>query len=164
MASLSSKLCIGGSAWVCAAGGLVSLKVANYSSDAIILGNYEDYMSPHMEEQMGEKYGIRMDYFTHDQAVGDRFRNGTYQMAVVSTSILEELIQSQLVKKLDWSRLVSDQTKNNPKELFTDVVKKIVEGNGTDKFLDYGVPYFMNKLSFCYSGDAIPSLQKPSLT
>ncbi|WP_369408484.1 spermidine/putrescine ABC transporter substrate-binding protein [Candidatus Mycoplasma haematohominis] len=111
----------------------------------------------------------------HDQVVHDRFSKGIYDMSVVSTSILEELMESDLVNEIDWKKLelLTRHTHNgdykNAKDyekidngweaisLFSGIVRAILQSN--PNLIRYGIPYFMNKLSFCYRGTEIDGLK-----
>lgn len=179
MFSFAHKTILGVVTWVSSLTGLAVTKYVNTPKDPIILGIYEDYMDPKLSIHAGNKYQIYSDYFIHDQVVQDRFKKGIYDVAVVSTSILEELINSKLARPIDWKDLnlnkwqsTKERKDNKAQELiekgedsislYTSVVRAIL--NSKKKLINYGIPYFMNKLSFCYRGTPIEGLHQDPVT
>nr|WP_052663358.1 spermidine/putrescine ABC transporter substrate-binding protein [Mycoplasma haemofelis] len=140
------------SAWAAASSSLMVGKLVG--SDVLVMGNYHGYISPEVVSELHGKYGFKVDYFEHDHIVKEKFNKGIYDMAVVSTSVLSEMKNSNSVLKLDWSKLTSTSTPDK-KDLFTDLVKEMV---GND-LLDYGIPYFVQRLGFYYTGSKISSLE-----
>ncbi|OAL10240.1 hypothetical protein A6V39_02235 [Candidatus Mycoplasma haematobovis] len=160
------KLVIGISAWATAASGLLIGR--SWSSNDIVFGNYSDYISSDVAQELREKYQLRVDLFDYDHLVKERFQKGIYDMAIVSTSVLSELKSSNAAMKLDWSKLLKKEDVTNSgngqldsntalskaRELFTDIVKDM-----SHDLLEYGIPYFVQKLSFYYIGDPIEGLR-----
>ncbi|OAL10235.1 hypothetical protein A6V39_02210 [Candidatus Mycoplasma haematobovis] len=167
------KLGIGFATWVTAASGLLIGKSSN--SNDLVFGNYSDYISSDVAQKLREKYQLRVDLFDYDHLVKERFQKGIYDIAITSTSVLSELKSSGVAMKLDWSKLLGDETisqgnevnngqqLNKPKKtiedaraLFTDIVKDM-----SHDLLEYGIPYFVQKLGFYYRGEKIKDLQEP---
>ncbi|AEW45990.1 Spermidine/putrescine-binding periplasmic transport protein PotD [Mycoplasma haemocanis str. Illinois] len=140
------------SIWAAASSSLMVGKLV--SSDVLVMGNYHGYISPDVASELHDKYGFKVDYFEHDHIVKEKFDKGIYDMAVVSTSVLSEIRSSNSVHKLDWSKFTSTSTSTSKEDLFTDLVKEMSK----ESLLDYGIPYFVQKLGFYYTGPKITSL------
>ncbi|OAL10237.1 spermidine/putrescine ABC transporter substrate-binding protein [Candidatus Mycoplasma haematobovis] len=157
------KLGIGFATWVTAASGLLIGKSSN--SNDLVFGNYSDYISSDVAQELREKYQLRVDLFDYDHLVKERFQKGIYDIAITSTSVLFELKSSNAVLKLDWSKLLgksNEQTQNSEsktvedaRKLFTEIVRDM-----SHDLLEYGIPYFVQKLSFYYTGKPIEALGK----
>ncbi|OAL10236.1 spermidine/putrescine ABC transporter substrate-binding protein [Candidatus Mycoplasma haematobovis] len=162
------KLVAGLSVWVTASSGLLLGKAG--SSNDLVFGNYSDYISSDVAQELRKKYKLRVDLFDYDHLVKERFQKGIYDIAVVSTSVLSELKSSGVAMKLDWSILLKEEdnvggsgntsseqkTSKDAVGLFTDIVQYM-----SKDLLDYGIPYFVQKLGFYYRGEKIKDLQEP---
>ncbi|MDQ0513868.1 spermidine/putrescine-binding protein [Mycoplasmoides fastidiosum] len=146
---------------------------ANSNDGSLILGNYQSYISPWLENNLGQKYNMSFNYFNTAEEVPSRYRLNNYDASIVSSSVLENLIKVDLVKKLDWSffgikdsngDLITNATQ--ALTLFTKPVQEILTNiytrdDGTKiNLLDYGIPYFLQTFNFAYRGEAIPALHE----
>ncbi|OAL10239.1 hypothetical protein A6V39_02230 [Candidatus Mycoplasma haematobovis] len=160
------KLVAGLSVWVTASSGLLLGKAG--SSNDLVFGNYSDYISSDVAQELRKKYKLRVDLFDYDHLVKERFQKGIYDIAITSTSVLSELKSSGAALKLDWSKLLTKENdstssidNNTPKtvedarKLFTEIVQDM-----SQDLLEYGIPYFIQKLGFYYRGNEIENLKK----
>ncbi|OAL10238.1 hypothetical protein A6V39_02225 [Candidatus Mycoplasma haematobovis] len=166
------KLTISLTTWVAASSGLLLGKSSN--SNDLVFGNYSDYISSNVAQELREKYQLRVDLFDYDHLVKERFQKGIYDIAITSTSVLSELKSSGAALKLDWSRLLGNGTNDgnvgrtesnvsetgnsktveDARKLFTEIVQDM-----SQDLLEYGIPYFIQKLGFYYRGEEIAGLK-----
>ncbi|CCE66565.1 polyamine (spermidine/putrescine) substrate-binding protein in Mollicutes [Candidatus Mycoplasma haematominutum] len=139
------------------------ISIQSLWNNELRLATYQAYISDEVASEAFEKFGIKTTYFENDKEVLSGFRSGTYDLAIISSSTLEEAISQNLVKKIDWSQFSSIPEKYKSKEqaphkpftedLFDPVINQLFSKNA--KFYEYGIPYFLSYLTFVYTGEKL---------
>ena len=152
------------------------------SSDKIQWANFESYMDDDLMDHLEEEYNVQFQWYTVTEMIETKFEK-FYDLAVPSGYELVALWEKNMLQKIDWSKfnvhytdpesgeskLVTNSTDamylyhDNGESIqrMNDAFTTILRSEGTIKesesfnVLDYGVPYFEQKFTFCYKGDEI---------
>ncbi|AHC40121.1 hypothetical protein OVS_00655 [Mycoplasma ovis str. Michigan] len=132
--------------------------------DEIVLATYQSYINSDIADQAFNDYSLKTIYFETDKEVFNGFASGAFDLAILSSSTLEEAISKNLAKKIDWRKFSSikgqlgengggnGQEKINEKlgKLYSPVVNKFFKN--APELAEYGVPYFISYFAFAYRG------------
>ncbi|KMZ96220.1 hypothetical protein PVNG_02358 [Plasmodium vivax North Korean] len=133
----------------------------------IVLATYQSYIDDEIVLKAGKEFDLQTIYFENDKEIFSGFQTGTYDLAIMSSSTLEEAIEKKLVKPIQWSKLKSIPSKyiegsfpesQDNKKYFKDTLFSPIVNQIFQKNLDihrYGIPYFLSFLIFAYRGDEI---------
>ncbi|AFN65050.1 spermidine/putrescine ABC transporter substrate-binding protein [Mycoplasma wenyonii str. Massachusetts] len=135
-------------------------------SNELVLATYQSYILDSIADEAYNDYNLKTIYFENDKEVFNGFASGAFDLAVLSSSTLEEAIDKGLVRQIDWmsfngsvrSQLKGinghgtdgSQVANKLGELYSPVIKEFFTKNS--KLATHGVPYFLSYLAFAYSG------------
>ena len=131
-----------------------------------ILANYQSYINPKVQEELKSKYGVSYDYFESAESAKALINKNIADVVNTTSYELVSWARQGLISKLDWSRfnLPSINNSTDALNLFIKPVQDILtsydidkDGNN-DNLLDYGIPYFLQDLVFCYRGNKINEL------
>ncbi|RAO94888.1 spermidine/putrescine ABC transporter substrate-binding protein, partial [Mycoplasma wenyonii] len=132
-------------------------------SDELVLATYQSYINEEIAEEAYQEFSIKTIYFENDREVFNGFSSGAFDLAILSSSTLEEAVKKGLVKKIDWDKFqpLKDKLKNNggagtngQKKNWGSVYSPVVEKFfSSPEISNYGVPYFLSYLAFAYSGE-----------
>lgn len=133
-----------------------------------VLGNYQSYMSSTVMNTLNHEYGLEYDYFETSEDVKKLLKKNTIDISTTTSYDLIDLVQEDLVSKVDWKRfnlnIGGNQILNadDALQLFTkptqDILKSYSINNTKINLLDYGIPYFIQDLVFVYRGQEINQL------
>lgn len=158
----------------------IPLLIVNSLSNTknIVLGNYQSYMDPYVTApELTKKYGVSFDYFETAEDAKRLLRGNTIDISNTTSYEMISLIQEGLIQKLDWNifnlthPITGDKITNSTEamDLFIPATHPFltvdidVDGNPETNLLDYGIPYFLQDLSFVYRGDEISNLATPTV-
>ncbi|AFN65100.1 spermidine/putrescine ABC transporter substrate-binding protein [Mycoplasma wenyonii str. Massachusetts] len=138
-------------------------------SNELVLATYQSYILDTIADEAYNDYNLKTIYFENDKEVFNGFASGAFDLAVLSSSTLEEAIDKGLVRQIDWKRFNGEvksklglnvenrvgqengQLVTKLGELYSPVIKEFFSKN--NKLATHGVPYFLSYLAFAYSGD-----------
>lgn len=140
-----------------------------------VLGNYQSYMSPTVMSELNKQYELEYDYFETSEDVKKLLKKNTIDISNTTSYDLVDLIQENLVSKVDWKRFnlqiidtnnpnvsIPIENANDALQLFTQSTQEVLTSysinNVAINLLDYGVPYFIQDLVFVYRGQQINQL------
>jgi len=156
------------------------LIIKNITTDKIVYGNFQSYMSPKVIKKLQEKYNVSFDYYETNGTIENRLSQNLLDVVTPTSYETISLIKNKLVKKIDWNKFGEihfwDQNENNFKSkvftsatealsLFTSATQTILTSTDfnddgiNDNLLDYTIPYFLQEMVFSYRGDIIPELE-----
>ncbi|WP_043901139.1 hypothetical protein [Mycoplasma ovis] len=79
--------------------------------DEIVLATYQSYISSDIADEAFNDYSLKTIYFENDKEVFNGFASGAFDLAILSSSTLEEAISKNLAKKIEWSKFTSIKDK-----------------------------------------------------
>ncbi len=162
--------------------GLIILPFAMFSSskDGLVLGNFQSYMSPDVQNYLSNKYDINYQYYGTNAEIPTFIKNKTLDLAIATNNTIAQLAIENQIQPVPWNKFnlqyldENNQTKkvesfNDVKYLVTDFIWNLCEyigkSVGIENLLEYCVPYFMQKFLFAYRGPAINELNNnPNIT
>lgn len=162
--------------------GLIIIPFAMFSGskDGLVLGNFQSYISPDVQDYLSKKYDINYQYYGTNAEIPTFIKNKTLDLAVATNNIVAQLAIENQVQPIPWNKFnleyldENNQTKkvesfNDVKYLVTDFTWSLCEyigkSVGIENLLEYCVPYFMQKFLFAYRGTAISELNdNPNIT
>ncbi|AHC39826.1 spermidine/putrescine ABC transporter substrate-binding protein [Mycoplasma ovis str. Michigan] len=130
--------------------------------DEIVLATYQSYINADIADQAFNDYSLKTIYFENDKEVFNGFASGAFDLAILSSSTLEEAISKNLAKKIDWKKFKSIQSKlgnggtsnegisKKLGQIYSPVVSKFFEN--APELANYGIPYFISYFAFAYRG------------
>ncbi len=135
-----------------------------------VLANYQSYMSPTVQKELKNKYGVSFDSFENVEGAKKLITSNSADIVNTTTYEVVNWSKEGIIQKLDWTKfnLPGITTAQDALSLFTPSVQAILQaydlnGNGVmhevdDNLLNYGIPYFLQDLVFAYRGNEIPEL------
>ncbi len=171
---LTKTLMITGS--ILLAGGVISLpfSLLSVSSNSIVIGNFQSYMSPTLMNSLNKDYDINWQYYSSNAEIPTYIQNKTLDIAIATNNMVGQLIVQNSIQKIEWWRfnittpsgtIVNDY--HDLKEIVTPATWSLCEiiGQliGIENLLEYCIPYFSQDLVFGYNGPIITDLHsKPN--
>lgn len=171
---LTKTLMITGS--ILLAGGVISLpfSLLSVSSNSIVIGNFQSYMSPTLMNSLNKDYDINWQYYSSNAEIPTYIQNKTLDIAIATNNMVGQLIVQHSIQKIEWWRfnittksgtIVNDY--KDLKEIVTPATWSLCEiiGQliGINNLLEYCIPYFSQDLVFGYNGPIITDLHsKPN--
>lgn len=171
---LTKTLMITGS--ILLAGGVISLpfSLLSVSSNSIVIGNFQSYMSPTLMNSLNKDYDINWQYYSSNAEIPTYIQNKTLDIAIATNNMVGQLIVQDSIQKIEWERF-NITTPNGTivknyhdlKEIVTPATWSLCEiiGQliGIENLLEYCIPYFSQDLVFGYNGPIITDLHsKPN--
>lgn len=163
---LTKSLMITGS--ILLAGGVISLpfSLLSVSSNSIVIGNFQSYMSPTLMDSLNKDYDINWQYYSSNAEIPTYIQNKTLDIAVATNNMVGQLIVQDSIQKIEWERFnittpsgTIVKNYNDLKEIVTPATWSLCEiiGQliGIENLLEYCIPYFSQDLVFGYNGPII---------
>lgn len=156
------------------------LIIKNITTDKIVYGNFQSYISPKVIKKLQENYNVSFDYYETNGTIENHLSQNLLDVVTPTSYETISLIKNNLVKKIDWKKFGEiqfwDQNENNFQSkvftsatealsLFTSATQTILTSTDfdddeiNDNLLDYTIPYFLQEMVFSYRGDIIPELK-----
>ena len=171
---LTKTLMITGS--ILLAGGVISLpfSLLSVSSNSIVIGNFQSYMSPTLMNSLNKNYDINWQYYSSNAEIPTYIQNKTLDIAIATNNMVGQLIVQDSIQKIEWERFnittpsgTIVKKYQDLKEIVTPATWSLCEiiGQliGIDNLLEYCIPYFSQDLVFGYNGPIITDLHsKPN--
>ncbi|ADX97624.1 type 2 periplasmic-binding domain-containing protein [Mycoplasma suis] len=150
----------------------ISIVNLNFQSGDIVLATYQSYISDDIATEASSSYGVQTVYFENDRDILNGFRTGAYDLAIMSSSTLEEAIKKNIVKQIQWDKLptvkdllkvedgngsshqtsgsgnTNNQNTRNWEKVFSPIVTQFFKQK--PELAQYGLPYFLSYLLFAY--------------
>lgn len=164
------------------AAGIIVVPFAMFSTskDGLVLGNFQSYMSPDVQNYLSSKYDINYQYYGTNAEIPTFIKNKTLDLAIATNNTIAQLAIENQIQPVPWNKFnleyidENNQTKkvqsfNDVKYIVTDFTWSLCEyigqSIGLQNLLEYCVPYFMQKFLFAYRGSAISQLNdNPNIT
>ncbi|AGX89286.1 hypothetical protein PRV_02800 [Mycoplasma parvum str. Indiana] len=135
-----------------------------FSNNEIVLATYQSYISNELASEANSKFGVQTVYFENDRDILSGFKTGAYDLAIISSSTLEEAIEKKIVKPIDWAKFSSlnqdlkdklksfKENQNEKIQGFNSLYSPIVNNFFKEKpqLSEYGLPYFLSYFTFAY--------------
>lgn len=163
---LTKTLMITGS--ILLAGGVISLpfSLLSVSSNSIVIGNFQSYMSPTLMNSLNKNYDINWQYYSSNAEIPTYIQNKTLDIAIATNNMVGQLIVQDSIQKIEWEKFnittprgTTVKKYDDLKEIVTPATWSLCEiiGQqiGIENLLEYCIPYFSQDLVFGYNGPII---------
>ncbi|MDE5651537.1 MAG: hypothetical protein K2H80_00505, partial [Ureaplasma sp.] len=145
----------------------------SFSKDGLVLGNFQSYISPNVQNYLSNKYDINYQYYGTNAEIPTFIKNKTLDLAIATNNTIAQLAIENQIQPVPWSKFnlqyfdENNQIKKvesfyDMQYLVTDFTWSLCEyigqSIGIQNLLEYCVPYFMQKFLFAYRGPAISEL------
>lgn len=163
---LTKTLMITGS--ILLAGGVISLpfSLLSVSSNSIVIGNFQSYMSPTLMNSLNKDYDINWQYYSSNAEIPTYIQNKTLDIAIATNNMVGQLIVQDSIQKIKWEKFKiptkSGKIVENYKDLreivtpatwsLCEIIGQLI---GIENLLEYCIPYFSQDLVFGYNGPII---------
>lgn len=126
------------------------------SSDALKIYNCGEYIDEELLDLFMEENDCNINYITFDsnEAAITKMNTESYDLVIPSDYAIEQLMLSDMIKPIDWSKIEGFTKEDfaDPLLTITDMLKN--QENGYD-LLEYAVPYFFGNVGICYDANIV---------
>ncbi|MDE5617434.1 MAG: hypothetical protein K2I36_01100 [Ureaplasma sp.] len=147
----------------------------SFSKNGLVLGNFQSYISPNVQNYLSNKYDINYQYYATNAEIPTFIKNKTLDLAIATNNTIAQLAIENQIQPVPWSKFNLEYLDENNqvkkvesffdmKYLVTDFTWSLCEyigkSVGINNLLEYCVPYFMQKFLFAYRGPEISELNE----
>jgi len=124
----------------------------NYENGELLILNWGEYIDPSIVSAYEKEYKVkvRLETFDSNEAALTIMEGSSFDIVVPSEYSLQELINGNKVRKIDWSKI--DMKRSDLADGLIQVLDKFEEQTSLD-ILEYSVPYFWGTVGLLYNAE-----------
>lgn len=134
----------------------VSNVIKCMGKDKLVIYNWGEYMADDVIDEFEKEYDVCVKYYTfpsNEEAI-NKMKTDSYDIVIPSDYAIEQMVQEDMIKDIDWSKVIDKDGNAFNKDLFTSSMLEIINdlntGDNAYDYLKHAVPYYFGSVGIVY--------------